>query len=97
MALGGPNTNRQAMIDKIMCKPGYTWNETLGRCLGAGGGMPERPITPPPGEPDVPGPPMPQPPREPGVPLPPMPGPKPQKPGEAIAMEAQMRRSQGVA
>jgi len=30
--------NRQAQIDKMMCKPGYTWNETLQRCLGAGGG-----------------------------------------------------------
>ena len=30
--------NRQAQIDKMMCKPGYTWNETLGKCLGMGGG-----------------------------------------------------------
>ena len=30
--------NRQAQIDRQMCKPGYTWNETLQRCLGAGGG-----------------------------------------------------------
>ena len=30
--------SRQAQIDKMMCKPGYTWNETLQRCLGAGGG-----------------------------------------------------------
>ena len=30
--------NRQAQIDKMMCKPGYTWNETLGKCLGYGGG-----------------------------------------------------------
>ena len=26
--------NRQAQIDKMMCKPGYTWNETLQRCIG---------------------------------------------------------------
>ena len=26
--------SRQEQIDKMMCKPGYTWNETLGRCLG---------------------------------------------------------------
>ncbi len=30
--------SRQEMIDKTMCKPGYTWNETLGKCLAAGGG-----------------------------------------------------------
>ena len=24
-----------------MCKPGYTWNETLGRCLGAYAGPPK--------------------------------------------------------
>ena len=29
-------TRRQQMIDEKMCKPGYTWNETLGRCLGGG-------------------------------------------------------------
>ena len=27
--------SRQEAIDKMMCKPGYTWNETLGRCLAA--------------------------------------------------------------
>ena len=27
--------SRQAQIDKAMCKPGYTWNETLKRCIGA--------------------------------------------------------------
>ena len=25
--------SRQEQIDRAMCKPGYTWNETLGRCL----------------------------------------------------------------
>ena len=28
----------QEQIDRKMCKPGYTWTETLGRCLGYGGG-----------------------------------------------------------
>ena len=27
--------SRQEMIDKTMCKPGYTWNETLQKCLPA--------------------------------------------------------------
>ena len=30
------------MIDEKMCKPGYTWNETLGRCLGGGYVKPEK-------------------------------------------------------
>ena len=34
--------NRQAQIDRAMCKPGYTWNETLGKCLGMGGGVDKR-------------------------------------------------------
>lgn len=43
--------NRQDMINKVMCKPGYTWNETVGRCLGPagdGGGVsiPENPGAP---------------------------------------------------
>lgn len=53
-ANGQMKRNRQEMIDKVMCKPGYTWNETVGRCLGpAGGGgdmpMPENPGAPPSG------------------------------------------------
>ena len=32
--------SRQEAIDRAMCKPGYTWNETLGRCLGGGYGPP---------------------------------------------------------
>ena len=28
----------QEQIDRKMCKPGYTWNETLQRCLSVGGG-----------------------------------------------------------
>ena len=31
----GQKMNRQAAIDKAMCKPGYTWNQTLQRCLPA--------------------------------------------------------------
>ncbi len=30
--------SRQEMIDRTMCRPGYRWNETLGKCLAAGGG-----------------------------------------------------------
>ena len=37
--------NRQAQIDRQMCKPGYTWNETLGKCLSMGGGMPNDPAS----------------------------------------------------
>ena len=28
--------SRQERIDRIMCKPGYTWNEVVGRCLMGG-------------------------------------------------------------
>ena len=28
------NVSRQEQIDKVMCRPGYRWNETLGRCVG---------------------------------------------------------------
>ena len=38
MARDAEKRSRQEMIDKTMCKPGYTWNETLGKCLAAGGG-----------------------------------------------------------
>jgi hypothetical protein len=44
---GKQKRSRQEMINKVMCKPGYTWNETVKRCLGpAGGGdisIPENP------------------------------------------------------
>ena len=30
--------NRQRMIDDLMCKPGYVWNDTLQRCLRWGPG-----------------------------------------------------------
>lgn len=34
--------SRQEKIDRAMCKPGYTWNETLQKCLGYGGGTPKK-------------------------------------------------------
>ena len=47
--------SRQEQIDRMMCKPGYTWNETLQKCWGAVGpkplpndGMPEPPPMPTP-------------------------------------------------
>ena len=42
----------QEQIDRKMCKPGYTWNETLGRCLAVGGGMKADPASPPKPTPD---------------------------------------------
>ena len=45
--------SRQQEMDERMCRPGYTWNETLGRCLGGGyGGAgldrgPKNPTKPP--------------------------------------------------
>ncbi len=39
--------NRQDQINKIMCKPGYQWNETLQKCLGAGGVVNNDPASPP--------------------------------------------------
>ena len=41
------NVSRQEQINKVMCKPGYQWNETLQKCLGAGGGGTEAPASPP--------------------------------------------------
>ncbi len=50
--------SRQEKIDRIMCKPGYTWNETVGRCLMGGfireGDMPDKPKPPKPGKPEQP-------------------------------------------
>ena len=46
----------QQLMDERMCRPGYRWNDTLKRCLAAGGGpgtdKPELPADPepPPGE-----------------------------------------------
>ena len=52
--------SRQEAIDRIMCKPGYTWNETLGKCLmgGFGGGddAPDNPKPPKPEQPEMPDP-----------------------------------------
>ena len=31
----GPKISRQEMIDRTMCRPGYRWNETLQKCIGA--------------------------------------------------------------
>ena len=43
----------QQIMDERMCRPGYRWNDTLKRCLAAGGPAPEKPDAdpePPPGE-----------------------------------------------
>ena len=43
------NVSRQEQINKVMCKPGYQWNETLGKCLSMGGGaaIDDSPASPP--------------------------------------------------
>ena len=48
------HTSRQEQINKVMCKPGYQWNETLGKCLSMGGGsvLPNDPASPPKPTPD---------------------------------------------
>ena len=40
------NMSEQERVDRQMCKPGYTWNATLGKCLSAGGGAPDQPAQP---------------------------------------------------
>ena len=44
----------QQLMDERMCRPGYRWNDTLKRCLAAGGGIdidkPDADPEPPPGE-----------------------------------------------
>ena len=30
--------SQQQLLDERMCKPGYTWNHTLKRCVGASAG-----------------------------------------------------------
>ena len=42
--------SRQEMMDRKMCRPGYRWNETLGRCIGgyAGGEIKKDPAKPEP-------------------------------------------------
>ena len=81
--------SRQEKIDRMMCKPGYTWNETLKKCLpavgsgGNGGGGGENP----PKLPDNP---------ESAPELPAMGGTPGQSAGKEIAQEAALRKSQGV-
>ena len=31
-------------MDEHMCRPGYVWNDTLKKCLGAGGGTKGEPL-----------------------------------------------------
>ena len=40
--------SRQEKLDRAMCRPGYRWNETLGRCIGgyAGGEIKKGPAKP---------------------------------------------------
>ena len=44
----------QQLMDERMCRPGYRWNDTLKRCLAAGGGIdidkPDADPEPPPGQ-----------------------------------------------
>jgi len=40
----------QELIDESMCRPGYRWNDTLKKCLGAGGAFAEVPGEKPPVE-----------------------------------------------
>ena len=44
------------MLDETMCRPGYVWNDTLKRCLAAGGGgAPDLPdVEPPPSNGELP-------------------------------------------
>ena len=51
----------QQLMDERMCRPGYRWNDTLKRCLAAGGaveldkpGQPADPEPPPGQKPGVP-------------------------------------------
>ena len=49
----------QQLMDERMCRPGYRWNDTLKRCLAAGGGAgevkpPEESIVPEPEKPGAP-------------------------------------------
>ena len=36
--------SEQEKLDRIMCKPGYTWNRTLQRCLGYGSVAANEPV-----------------------------------------------------
>ena len=70
--------SRQDMIDKVMCKPGYTWNETVGKCLGPAGGSGDMPMPENPGAPQSP----------------PSNGAQPANPQQAIAKEVSSRAMQ---
>ena len=81
--------SRQEKIDRMMCKPGYTWNETLKRCLpaaGYGGGTPDNPGNPPKSPENPPSAPK----------LDPIEGTPKAPAGAQIAKEAYLRKSQGV-
>ena len=51
---GKQKRSRQEMINNVMCKPGYTWNETVGKCLGPAGGGGDMPMPENPGAPQSP-------------------------------------------
>lgn len=36
--------SEQEKLDRIMCKPGYTWNQTLKRCLAYGSVAANEPV-----------------------------------------------------
>jgi len=38
--------SEQERVDRQMCRPGYTWNATLGRCIGGGYVKPDQPAQP---------------------------------------------------
>ena len=49
--------SQQQLLDERMCKPGYTWNHTLKRCIGGYGSgkhedpaLEQPPETPPPAD-----------------------------------------------
>ena len=52
------NKSVQQLMDERMCRPGYRWNDTLKRCLAAGGvgngeevgNLPDADLEPKPGE-----------------------------------------------
>ena len=41
------HVSRQEQIDKQMCRPGYRWNATLGKCLGGAAMPPDNQGNPP--------------------------------------------------
>ena len=79
---GKQKRSRQEMINKVMCKPGYTWNETVGRCLGPAGGGGDGPSIPKPENPGAP-----QSPQSEGA--------QPANPQQAIAKEVSSRAMKG--